>query len=299
MSFISENFPHLANTHLILSVEEEADLWKTLRTNTDSSARRAAKDKLTTSHLPVCQKVAAAWINARNQHLSNDLFMTLVEETIEQITGVEKRKSGGFNPDKGRFCTYLQNFSLKNAVFNFMMQNGFEVPIPTGRLNVYLLGNWGRLNNAASQSDSQMTAGRRFLFIADIAKRIGLFAQIKEKNPMVYLDHNIDPQDDGGNLGSIIGDDHLAPETMLAAIDDERALEAAHRAVENLDLRSKEIIRSRVLTEEKTLADLAAEFNISGERVRQIQLAALETLRKELSLQMAPRRKSEHMQYIA
>ena len=55
-------------------------------------------------------------------------------------------------------------------------------------------------------------------------------------------------------------------------------------AIKTLDDRSKDIIQRRFLSEDKvTLHDLAAEYSISAERVRQIENGALKKLKAFMS----------------
>ena len=55
-------------------------------------------------------------------------------------------------------------------------------------------------------------------------------------------------------------------------------------ALGNLDSRSQDILRRRWLAEEKaTLHELAAEYRVSAERIRQIESAALLKLRRALA----------------
>ena len=55
-------------------------------------------------------------------------------------------------------------------------------------------------------------------------------------------------------------------------------------ALETLDDRSRDILRRRWLTEEKeTLHELADEYGISAERVRQVEAAAIGKLRKAMA----------------
>ena len=56
-------------------------------------------------------------------------------------------------------------------------------------------------------------------------------------------------------------------------------------ALESLDERSRRIVEARWLAEEgesKTLHDLAAEFNVSAERIRQIEQKALQKMKTAL-----------------
>jgi RNA polymerase sigma-32 factor len=55
-------------------------------------------------------------------------------------------------------------------------------------------------------------------------------------------------------------------------------------ALENLDARSRRIIEARWLTENEaaTLHELAAEYGVSAERIRQIEAKALQKMRAQI-----------------
>jgi len=61
--------------------------------------------------------------------------------------------------------------------------------------------------------------------------------------------------------------------------------EGLRRALESLDERSRRIIRARWLAESdaKTLHELAGEFGVSAERIRQIEAKAMQKMKKELA----------------
>jgi RNA polymerase sigma-32 factor len=60
--------------------------------------------------------------------------------------------------------------------------------------------------------------------------------------------------------------------------------EQLSKALENLDKRSKEILMSRWLSEEKiTLKELAKQYQVSIERIRQIEEDAIKNLREQLT----------------
>ena len=71
------------------------------------------------------------------------------------------------------------------------------------------------------------------------------------------------------------------PATAIEAQDwDARAANALHDGLATLDARSREILRRRFLTEPKaTLHELAAEYGVSAERIRQIEANAFTKLR--------------------
>ena len=56
-------------------------------------------------------------------------------------------------------------------------------------------------------------------------------------------------------------------------------------AINDLDDRSKDILERRWLTEDKaTLHELAAEYKVSAERIRQIEKRAMEKMKAQISL---------------
>ena len=72
----------------------------------------------------------------------------------------------------------------------------------------------------------------------------------------------------------------LAEESQMSELN----LAELSEAIKTLDERSKDIIQRRFLSEDKeTLHDLAAEYNISAERVRQIENGALKKLKALMS----------------
>ena len=78
--------------------------------------------------------------------------------------------------------------------------------------------------------------------------------------------------------------DNSNPELLLEQDDWQASREGSLReALDKLDERSQTILQSRWLADKKlTLIDLAEKFNISAERVRQLEKNALDKLKKHL-----------------
>jgi len=82
-----------------------------------------------------------------------------------------------------------------------------------------------------------------------------------------------------------LADEEAEPFRVLEAEESERVKsEGLHKALETLDARSRRIVEARWLreTDAATLHELAAEFNVSAERIRQIEAKALDKMRKLL-----------------
>src|SRR5437763_13506318 len=82
-----------------------------------------------------------------------------------------------------------------------------------------------------------------------------------------------------------IADEAAEPYRVLEAEESERVKSAGlEKALATLDPRSRRIVEARWLREKDaaTLHDLAAEFKVSAERIRQIEAKALDKMRKAL-----------------
>src|SRR5690606_38617880 len=99
-------------------------------------------------------------------------------------------------------------------------------------------------------------------------------------------DIGFDAPDDGDDDAppapvAYLVDDALDPEAAAISDDQEdRSLSVLHEGLERLDARSKDIVVRRWLAEPKaTLQELADEYGVSAERVRQIEAAAMKKMR--------------------
>src|SRR5213075_739988 len=83
-----------------------------------------------------------------------------------------------------------------------------------------------------------------------------------------------------------LADEASEPTRVLEAEQSERLrAEGLVKALESLDPRSRRIIEARCLKEKDaaTLHDLAAEYKVSAERIRQIETKAMEKMRKAIA----------------
>ena len=83
----------------------------------------------------------------------------------------------------------------------------------------------------------------------------------------------------------LAADPESEPSRLLEVKEsEEQRASGLHAALDSLDARSRRIVEARWLREKDpaTLHDLAAEFKVSAERIRQIEAKALEKMRKAL-----------------
>jgi RNA polymerase sigma-32 factor len=95
-------------------------------------------------------------------------------------------------------------------------------------------------------------------------------------------------QDDEDGYAPVhyLADDASEPTRVLEAEQSQRLrAEGLEKALASLDPRSRRIIESRWLKEKDaaTLHDLAAEYKVSAERIRQIEAKALQKMRKAMA----------------
>jgi RNA polymerase sigma-32 factor len=82
-----------------------------------------------------------------------------------------------------------------------------------------------------------------------------------------------------------IEDNRYDPARLAEEEDyEEQSTNALHDAMEQLDDRSRNILQRRWLDDEKsTLHELAAEYNVSAERIRQLEKNAMEKIKVAMS----------------
>jgi RNA polymerase sigma-32 factor len=99
----------------------------------------------------------------------------------------------------------------------------------------------------------------------------------------IGLDPTVDDGEESYSPIAYLASPEDSPVEVLAREQTERLQhEGLNEALSSLDPRSRRIIEARWLTEDSsaTLHDLAAEFGISAERVRQIEAKALKKMRE-------------------
>jgi RNA polymerase sigma-32 factor len=200
------------------------------------------------------------------------------------------------------------NVGLMKAVDKFDPHRGvkvvsFAVHWIKAEIHEYILKNW-RLVKIAT------TKAQRKLFFNLRSKKKGLEWLTKEEAEKIAKDLNVEIKDvlhmenrlssSDAAFDSPVGgdseDEMMSPSQYLedkrsdpaTLVEDnqlqEMNLAGLSEAIKTLDDRSKDIIQRRFLSEDKvTLHDLAAEYSISAERVRQIENGALKKLKAFMS----------------
>ena len=196
------------------------------------------------------------------------------------------------------------NIGLMKAVKRFDPDMGvrlvsFAVHWIRAEMHEYILRNWRIVKVATTKAQRKLFFNLRkskkrlgWLNAEEVrvvAKDLGvpeatvLEMEARMNNYDVAFDAPADADDDAPPAPALYLEDHGAdPYRTLAEADKEgRDLDSLQHALDRLDARAQDIIRRRWLDADSkvTLQDLADEYGVSAERIRQIESAALKKMR--------------------
>jgi RNA polymerase sigma-32 factor len=254
----------------MLEPQEEYMLAKSWREHDD----REAAHRLVTSHLRLVAKIAAGY---RGYGLP--ISEVISEGNVGLMQAVKR-----FEPDKGfRLATYAM-WWIKAAIQEYILRSWSLVKIGTTANQKKLFFN---LRKAKSRISALEEGDLRPDQVKLIAKRLGVTEQdVVDMNRRlggdVSLNTPIREEGDSGDWQDWLVDDSISQETRLAESEEvDNRQKALGEALTILNERERRIFEARRLTDEPiTLEDLADEFGISRERVRQIEVRAFEKVRK-------------------
>ena len=261
----------------MLEPQEEFMLAKRWREHGD----RDAAHQLVTSHLRLVAKIAMGY---RGYGLP---ISEVVSEGNVGLMQAVKR----FEPDKGfRLATYAM-WWIKAAIQEYILRSWSLVKMGTTANQKKLFFN---LRKAKSKISALEDGDLRPDQVKLIAKRLGVTEQdVIDMNRRLGGDMSLNApiRDDGdaGEWQDWLVDDQIDQETRLAESEeaDNRRM-ALTDALTVLNDRERRIFEARRLADDPmTLEDLAAEFGVSRERVRQIEVRAFEKVQKAVKNRVA------------
>jgi RNA polymerase sigma-32 factor len=261
----------------MLEPQEEYMLAKRWREHGD----RDAAHKLVTSHLRLVAKIAMGY---RGYGLP---ISEVVSEGNVGLMQAVKR----FEPEKGfRLATYAM-WWIKAAIQEYILRSWSLVKMGTTANQKKLFFN---LRKAKSRISALEEGDLRPDQVKLIAKRLGVTEQdVVDMNRRLGGDASLNTpireEGDAGEWQDWLVDDHVSQETTLADTEElDNRKKALTDALGVLNERERRIFEARRLAEEPvTLEDLAAEFNVSRERVRQIEVRAFEKVQKAVRNRVA------------
>jgi RNA polymerase sigma-32 factor len=261
----------------MLEPHEEFMLAKSCREHGD----RDAAHRLVTSHLRLVAKIAAGY---RGYGLP--ISEVISEGNVGLMQAVKR-----FEPDKGfRLATYAM-WWIKAAIQEYILRSWSLVKMGTTANQKKLFFN---LRKAKSRISALEEGDLRPDQVKLIAKRLGVTEQdVVDMNRRlggdVSLNSPIREEGDSGEWQDWLVDDTVSQETRLAESEEaDNRRKALGEALSVLNERERRIFEARRLADEPiTLEELADEFGVSRERVRQIEVRAFEKVQKAVRNRIA------------
>ena len=263
----------------MLDKDEEYMLAKSWSERDDVEAAH----KLVTSHLRLVAKIAMGY---RGYGLP--LSDLISEGNIGMMHAVKK-----FDPDRGfRLATYAM-WWIKASIQEYILRSWSLVKIGTTAAQKKLFFNLRRLKGKIDAIDGGDLKPEQVTYIADTLE-VAETEVISMNQRMSGGDKSLNTPmasdiDGGGEWQDWIEDDRENQEVEFAEREEFEAQYSVMReALESLNPREQRIIHARRLTEPAlTLEDLSEEFNVSRERVRQIEVRAFEKLSQAVKIKSA------------
>lgn len=265
-----ENYIHTVNSYPMLTLEEETRLAYRLRDHQDVDAA----GHLVLSHLRVVVSIARKYIGYGLPQAD------LIQEGNIGLMKAVKR----FDPDRGvRLVSFAMHW-IKAEMHEYILRNWRMVKIATTKGQRKLFFNLRSLKTGLNS----LTPGEA----EEMAKTLGVKQEevLEMETRFNGQDITLEPLGDDGEetYGPLayLTDSEAEPSQILARAQHEHLSSTGLvNALESLDPRSRHIVEARWLREDNpaTLHDLAAKYEISAERVRQIEQKAMQKMKLALA----------------
>ena len=271
----------------MLTPEQEQEFARKLKNENDLEAA----GKLVLSHLRVVVSVARQYLGYGLPHAD------LIQEGNIGLMKAVKR----YDPDQGvRLVSYAMHW-IKAEIHEYILKNWRMVKVATTKAQRKLFFNLRSMKQGLKAEADEATGTHRDTLTASQIDSMAKDLNVKREEVMemetrmsggdVLLDPS--PSDDGEvAYGPIayLADAHHEPTAMIEAHQrDLMASDGIATALASLDERSRRIVEVRWLKVNDdgsgglTLHDLADEFGVSAERIRQIEVAAMKKMKAALT----------------
>ncbi len=265
-----EGYIRAANEYPMLTAEEEKELAERLYYRGDIEAAK----KLVLSHLRFVVHVARGYSGYGLPQAD------LIQEGNIGLMKAVKR----FNPEVGvRLVSFAVHW-IKAEIHEYVLRNWRIVKVATTKAQRKLFFNlrktkqrlgWFNENevdmvaNELGVSKEDVLEMESRMTGADVAFDLPTDnSETESYSPSLYL------EDKGSNFAAELEDENF----------ESQATEQLGIALQSLDARSQDIIKARWLDDNKaTLHELAAKYNVSAERIRQLETNALKKLKSAVS----------------
>ena len=271
----------------MLTPEQEQEFARKLKNENDLEAA----SKLVLSHLRVVVSVARQYLGYGLPHAD------LIQEGNIGLMKAVKR----YDPDQGvRLVSYAMHW-IKAEIHEYILKNWRMVKVATTKAQRKLFFNLRSMKQDLKAEADEATGTHRDTLTAAQIDSMAKDLNVKREEVMemetrmsggdVLLDpaHSDDGEVAYGPI-AYLADAHHEPTAMIEAHQrDMMASDGIATALASLDERSRRFVEERWLKVNDdgsgglTLHDLADEFGVSAERIRQIEVAAMKKMKAALT----------------
>jgi len=254
----------------VLTAEQETSLGRRLRDNDDLGAAR----ELVLSHLRLVVSVARQYLGYGLPHAD------LIQEGNVGLMKAVKR----FDPERGvRLVSFAVHW-IKAEIHEYIVKNWRLVKVATTKAQRKLFFNLRSMRPDGKTLDSQK--------VDEIARELNVRREdvsemeVRMSGRELSLESQDDDEDTYAPIAYLSDEGRQEPTRVLERKAREQLQgDGLNGALDKLDARSRRIIQARWLQDDggSTLHELADEFGVSAERIRQIESAALKKMRGTLA----------------
>jgi len=254
----------------VLTPEQEGALARRLRDDQDISAAR----ELVLSHLRLVVSVARQYLGYGLPHAD------LIQEGNVGLMKAVKR----FDPERGvRLVSFAVHW-IKAEIHEYIVRNWRMVKVATTKAQRKLFFNLRSMRPDGQTLDTKQ--------VDEIAAQLNVRTEdvremeVRLSGREMSLENQDDDEDAFAPIAYLSDEGHADPTQVLERRAEDLMRGAGlDRALDTLDPRSRRIVQARWLQDDSgaTLHELAEEFGVSAERIRQIEVAAMKKMRLALS----------------
>ncbi|MCR0980812.1 RNA polymerase sigma factor RpoH [Roseomonas populi] len=264
----------------MLAPDEELNLAKRWRDNQDEGAAH----KLVTSHLRLVAKIAMGY---RGYGLPVGELIS--EGNVGMMQAVKR-----FDPDRGfRLATYAM-WWIRAAIQEYILHSWSLVKMGTTAAQKKLFFNLRRLKGqmaALEEGDLKPEQVEKIARVLQVPEQDVVSMNRRLASPDNSLNAPIRSDSEGEWQDWLVDDSESQEEELADREDMTNRRDLLNSALQSLNDRERHILIERRLKDEPTtLEELSQQYNISRERVRQIEVRAFEKLQKNMKRQIVERR---------
>src|SRR3954466_7156209 len=269
----------------LLTQEEETEFARRLRDHGDL----AAAGRLVVSHLRLVVSISRKYLGYGLPH--GDLIQ---EGNIGLMKAVKR-----FDPDQGVGLVSYAMHWIKAEIHEYILKNWRMVKVATTKAQRKLFFNLRSMKQSLKDEAADVDTHRNTLTQSDVdtmARQLNVKREevLEMETRLSGGDVALEPQTDDSEESyapiAYLADDTTEPTRVMEARNrDWLAGDGIAMALDSLDARSRRIVEERWLKVNDdssggmTLHELASEYGVSAERIRQIEVAAMKKMRKALA----------------